>query len=143
MAQATRRSSEGRIWFTGREASQRTNKWMEWMEVKGSIAPPIRQNSLWEEDLKKATASSARLIAGGEEEEEEVEEAGGAEGAVAGATEAISYVNEESLERRDEIIEREICDVVEREKERAFVEEGEMANINTCSSWQLSIEHTE
>jgi hypothetical protein len=38
------------------------------MEVKGSTAPPIRQNSFWEEDLKKVSALSARLICAEEDE---------------------------------------------------------------------------
>ncbi len=47
----------------GREASQLTNRWIEWMEVKGSIPPLILQKPFWEEaHCKKVSAVSARLI---------------------------------------------------------------------------------
>lgn len=62
------------------------NKWMEWMEVKGSMAPPTRQNSFWEESLKKLTVLNARLRCEEEDEREEDcrEEDGGEEDEGAG-----------------------------------------------------------
>ena len=53
----------------GREASQLTNRWIEWMEVKRSILLLTLRKPFWEEaHWRKVSAVSARLICGGEDE---------------------------------------------------------------------------
>jgi hypothetical protein len=70
MAQATRRISAEKYLRTGRDSSQRMNKWTEWMERKGSTAPWVEQNCEWEEFLREASAFNAWLICRGEDEAE-------------------------------------------------------------------------
>lgn len=53
----------------GREASQLTNRWIEWMEVKGSIPLRTLRKPFWEEaHWRKVSAVSARRICGEEDE---------------------------------------------------------------------------